>query len=858
MTAPDDASTVTEICRRLTDQSGDVVELVGDEVRRLAPLHTPLEQQSLVAVCSLDSRGSANSTIHLHDPDVDEVMVNAGRTIWIDRGGVLQSVGVLETDRVEHLIERVLAPLGRRVDRSSPIVDARLPGGARVCAVLPPVAVDGAALAIRRFTNTVRPLAAFVDDRGIALLQELVQARCNIVVSGATSSGKTSLVAALLATVPASERLIVVEDTTEFPIEHPHLVRLEARPATIDGPPAIEVADLVRTALRLRPDRIVVGEVRGHEALALVQAMNTGHDGSISTCHANSPLDALLRLETLVLQASPSWPLHSIRLQLARSIDVVVHIERAGVLRRISAICEVVERSGRTDAADPSARLRSDGSFEPVATLHSDPPMTSAGPPLASGLVAGVAHRLRPRHPTRPSASADRSTSPPGRRPIAPSGPALAARADALAAPCGRVVRPSRRAAPLGSEPSRCTADDDPGRRTHATTHRARSPTTAPRRAGDHRGRGRRGARTAPPSRAHDHRHGGSGRGPVRTGDRPHRCIAAGPRCGSRRPEGAGGPGSDVLARTHRRARPHAHAARHDRLGRPRGRDHESGDHLPHRRAGTEPVGIGLDATLDPHPAMSVIAAGLATSIILVAAMAVSHRVSGPVRTDPLPDEQPDTRRPPRTGNARRARHRRSRRRCRGRAAPGPDGSRHDAARPSNPSRARRTRGRRAAERALPDAMDLLVLSVRAGLTPQQAIRDLAASAPDEVRPAFALAAHRGDRGQAFADTLAALPEVLGASALSLADGLASSERYGLPVGPMLDQLVHGSSCGATTTRRRRRPQAAGAPVVPLGGLHPALVRPPRDRTRGDRRALVTRQFCPVTVETPPSNGDRP
>ncbi len=363
---PDDASTVTEICRRLTDQSGDVAELVGGEVRRLAPLHTASEQQALVDSVLARIQGLGELDIHLHDPDIDEVMVNAGRTIWIDRSGVLQPAGVLHNDRVEHLVERVLAPLGRRVDRSSPIVDARLPSGARVCAVLPPVAVDGAVLAIRRFNRTVRPLADFVDDGGLALLRELVDARCNIVVSGATSSGKTSLVAALLATVPASERLIVVEDTTELPVEHPHVVRLEARPATIDGPPAIEVADLVRTALRLRPDRIVVGEVRGDEAVALVQAMNTGHDGSISTCHANSPLDALLRLETLVLQASPSWPLHSIRLQLARSIDIVVHIERSGTDRRISAVCEVVERSGEP-MLHPLGRLRADGSFETVA-----------------------------------------------------------------------------------------------------------------------------------------------------------------------------------------------------------------------------------------------------------------------------------------------------------------------------------------------------------------------------------------------------------------------------------------------------------------------------------------------------------
>jgi pilus assembly protein CpaF len=367
---PDDTATVSAICRQLADRSGDLVDLVGDEVRRLAPLHTPLEQKSLMDSVLARLQGLGELDRYLREPDIDEVMVNAGRTIWIDRGGVLQPVGVLETDRVEHLIERVLAPLGRRVDRSSPIVDARLPGGARVCAVLPPVAVDGAILAIRRFTNTVRPLDSFVDDTGLALLRELVHAHCNIVVSGATSSGKTSLVAALLATIPVNERLLVVEDTTELPIEHPHVVRLEARPATTDGPHAIELADLVRTALRLRPDRIVVGEARGDEVVALVQAMNTGHDGSISTCHANSPLDALLRLETLVLQASPSWPLHSIRLQLARSIDVVVHVERAGAARRICAVCEVVEPRGEGDPTLRAiGRLRVDGSFETVGTL---------------------------------------------------------------------------------------------------------------------------------------------------------------------------------------------------------------------------------------------------------------------------------------------------------------------------------------------------------------------------------------------------------------------------------------------------------------------------------------------------------
>jgi len=363
-----DAATVREICRRVADQPGDTRTLVIDEVRRLAPLRTANEQELLTDSALARLSGLGELEVFLRDPDVDEVMVNAGRSIWIERHGALHHVGSLESDTVDHLIERVLAPLGRRVDRSSPIVDARLPSGARVCIVLPPVAVDGASLAIRRFAPAVRPLDAFADTDGIGLLRAVIDQRCNVVVSGATSSGKTSLVAALLETVTDTERLVVVEDTAELPIEHGHVVRLEARPALVDGPAPITVADLVRTALRLRPDRIVVGEVRGDEVLALVHAMNTGHDGSLSTCHANGPLDALLRLETLVLQASPTWPLAAIRHQLARSIDVVIHVDRppGEPGRHVSAVCEVVE-PGVDSTTPPTLRTlgerRVDGSF---------------------------------------------------------------------------------------------------------------------------------------------------------------------------------------------------------------------------------------------------------------------------------------------------------------------------------------------------------------------------------------------------------------------------------------------------------------------------------------------------------------
>jgi len=371
------AHIVREVCRVVGATPGDPTSLVEAEVRRLAPLASNDEQVALAtrAVARLTGLGELDA--FLHDPGIDEVLVNGAREIWVDRGGVLEHVGSLEADRIDHLIERVLAPLGRRVDRSSPIVDARLPDGARICAVLPPVAVEGTALSIRRFQRRGLRVEAFTDQTGRRTLQHVVAARCNVLVCGATSSGKTSLVAALVALCTPTERLVVVEDTAELPIDHLHTVRLEARPASVDGPAPIDLAQLVRTALRLRPDRIVVGEVRGDEVLALVQAMNTGHDGSMSTCHANGPLDALLRLESLVLQAAPTWPLAAIRHQLARSVDVVVHVDRqAGdAVRRVASITEVSMPTATADGRSapprlvPLAQRATDGSMEVVGTL---------------------------------------------------------------------------------------------------------------------------------------------------------------------------------------------------------------------------------------------------------------------------------------------------------------------------------------------------------------------------------------------------------------------------------------------------------------------------------------------------------
>jgi pilus assembly protein CpaF len=272
----------------------------------------------------------------------NEVLVNNGGEIWIDRDGALQRVGTMSTQALLAAIERILMPTGRRVDRSSPMVDARLPDGARLCAVIEPIATDGPCLAIRQFSRTARALDHFASPPVARLLRQLVHERCNLVVTGATSSGKTTLLATLAAEVGPGERLIALEDIAELTIDHPHLLRLEARPATPDGVGAVTLADLLHTALRLRPDRLIVGEVRGNEAISLLQALNTGHDGSLSTVHANSAVDGLTRLASLVLQASPSWPLAAIDEHVRRAVDVVVHVARVdGSRRRVVAINEV-------------------------------------------------------------------------------------------------------------------------------------------------------------------------------------------------------------------------------------------------------------------------------------------------------------------------------------------------------------------------------------------------------------------------------------------------------------------------------------------------------------------------------------
>lgn len=338
-----DRELVDVLCRRVADIPGDVHEIVRRQVGTVAPLVHGDRRDQLVAAAVARLAGLDGLDVLLRDPTVDEVLVNRGGEVWVERHGRLVRVEPIPPDSVPVVLERVLAPLGRRLDRTNPIVDARLPDGSRVCAVVAPVAVDGTTISIRRFHHTAIGLDAFCRGDVATLLHQVIDARCNVVVAGATSSGKTTLLAALLARLPDDERVVLIEDTAELAPAAGHVVRLEARAATVDGVRAVPLHDLVRTALRLRPDRLVVGEVRGDEVLAMVQALNTGHDGSLSTCHANSPVDALARLETLVMQAAPSWPLAAIRWQLSRSIDIVVQVTRTtDGARRVEAVAEVV------------------------------------------------------------------------------------------------------------------------------------------------------------------------------------------------------------------------------------------------------------------------------------------------------------------------------------------------------------------------------------------------------------------------------------------------------------------------------------------------------------------------------------
>jgi len=308
----------------------------------------------------------------LRDDKINDILVNGPHEIYIERNGKLELTGLkfIDDQHLMRVIRRILTPLGRRVDESSPMVDTRLPDGSRVNAILPPLAIDGPCLSIRKFRKdplTSSDLLVYqtVDDETLALLRQAVQARCNLLVAGSTGAGKTTLLNVLSSFIPGSERLITIEDAAELNLGHPHVVRLETRPPNLEGSGAITARELVRNALRMRPDRIILGEIRGPEVLDMLQAMNTGHDGSMATLHANNPRDALNRLELLAGFAGYNGSEVTLRQQIASSVDLIVHIGRLpDGRRRVLTVEEII------DVADDHYVTQSLFCHEPLSRLR--------------------------------------------------------------------------------------------------------------------------------------------------------------------------------------------------------------------------------------------------------------------------------------------------------------------------------------------------------------------------------------------------------------------------------------------------------------------------------------------------------
>ena len=290
----------------------------------------------------------------LDDPEITEVMVNGPRSVYIEKKGNLSLTDVTFDDdaHIMRMIEKIISPLGRHVEEDSPMVDARLPDGSRVNAIIPPVAIDGPSITIRKFSKDKLPMKQLIEYGSITedmaeFLRACVISRLNILISGGTGSGKTTLLNVLSSYIPEKERIVTIEDAAELRLQQDHIVRLETKAANVEARGQVTIRDLVRNSLRMRPDRIVVGEVRGGEALDMLQAMNTGHDGSLTTIHANSPRDAMSRLETLVLMAGMDLPIKIVRQQISSAIDVIIQQSRMrDGSRKVIAISEVAGMEG--------------------------------------------------------------------------------------------------------------------------------------------------------------------------------------------------------------------------------------------------------------------------------------------------------------------------------------------------------------------------------------------------------------------------------------------------------------------------------------------------------------------------------
>jgi pilus assembly protein CpaF len=307
------------------------------------------DRQRLAGEIADDILGHGPLERLLADDTITEIMVNGPFDIWIERQGRLYETGVRFNDdsHLRRIINKMVAQVGRRIDESSPMVDARLPDGSRVNAVIPPLSLTGPLVTIRKFSKKRLDLndmirLATLSTETVEFLQRCIRAQLNILISGGTGSGKTTLLNAMSTAIPDADRIVTIEDAAELRLNQRHVLRLEARPKNIEGEGEIPIRELVRNSLRMRPDRIIVGEVRGAETLDMLQAMNTGHDGSLSTVHANSPRDALARLETMVMMAGFELPVRAIRSQVSAALDMIVHLERLeDGSRRVTSITEV-------------------------------------------------------------------------------------------------------------------------------------------------------------------------------------------------------------------------------------------------------------------------------------------------------------------------------------------------------------------------------------------------------------------------------------------------------------------------------------------------------------------------------------
>ena len=816
-----DDQTVIELCRRAVDRDGDVRQIVEDEVRRIAPLRVPRDQRDLAerAIARLNGLGRARGAARRPDRSTRSWSTQAptSGSIAAGRSRVPASC---PTNASSTSIERILAPIGRRVDRTSPIVDARLPDGSRVCAVLPPVAVHGAVLSIRRF-SVRRPPAHRLRRRsgGAELCREIVRARCNVIVSGATSSGKTSLLSALVDR-DRRRRAAGRRSRTRPSCRSPrtNVVRLEARPALADGPPPVELDDLVRAALRLRPDRIVVGEVRGVEVLALVQALNTGHDGSLSTCHANGPVDTLLRLESLVLQAAPAWPLDAIRHQIQRSIDVIVHVARRSDGRRRSprsprwptadgagdrqpAIRMLADdrggraRAGRRPAA--AAECRDDRTARSRRSRHR--PRTgrrrvaTPTPPVA-GTVGDRRRRGSSDHDPRPRtvrSPVDRRRRPcngaDDRRPS----DAHPLRPDDVARWCDDLARRVRAGSSLGGRSARI--HERRARRCTPRRHRSATPSSAARRSPS---RWRCWPRWTAPDAAHRPSCGPSAPG------QQHLALACSVIAAVAEVGGSAAPALDRAASALRlRAIDRDDRATHAAQARLSAHvltvlpllmlsvlvlaDADVRDVVIAGRVGATCVLIGATLNLVGwwwmrrvigaptmtgvhRPTVATVAA-LTAAIVAIGALDDGHDAAVTIRRRRSTDLDPTMRATRRLATVRwprRLHSLRSRRACSrsaialaalvvlGPFAPLVGLASVEATRRRPPVLAATPDADPGSRTSAPDAVELFVLLAHAGLTPVQAVRELSSTAPEATRTGFAGVTHRLERGDTFADAL--------------------------------------------------------------------------------------------------------